>query len=132
MNKIFVNGTFDIIHVAHIQMLNTAKAMGDYLIVAIDSDRRVKELKGSSRPINTEYERKTLLLNLKAVDSVEVFDSDQELEDIIHRHRPIIMVKGSDYRDKPIVGESLVPHIEFFERIDEYSTTNKIQDIINR
>jgi len=132
VKKIFVNGTFDIIHVAHIQMLNTAKDMGDYLIVAIDSDRRVKELKGPSRPINTEYERKTLLLNLKAVDCVEVFDSDQELENIIHRHHPVVMVKGSDYRDKPIVGQSLVPNIEFFERIDEYSTTNKIQDIINR
>ena len=132
MNKIFVNGTFDIIHVAHIQMLNAAKAMGDYLVVAIDSDRRVKELKGASRPINNEYERITLLSNLKAVDQVEVFDSDQELENIISWHRPVVMVKGSDYRSKPIVGESLVPNIEFFERIDEYSTTNKIQNIINR
>lgn len=132
MNKIFVNGTFDIIHVAHIQMLNAAKAMGDYLVVAIDSDRRVKELKGASRPINNEYERITLLSNLKAVDQVEVFDSDQELENIISWHRPVVMVKGSDYRGKPIVGESLVPNIEFFERIDEYSTTNKIQNIINR
>ena len=132
MNKIFVNGTFDIIHVAHIQMLNAAKAMGDYLVVAIDSDRRVRELKGTSRPVNNEYERATLLLNLKAVDCIEVFDSDQELEDIISMHRPVVMVKGSDYRGKPIVGQALVPNVEFFERIDEYSTTNKIQDIISR
>ena len=57
MKRIFVNGTFDILHVAHIELLNYAREMGDYLMVAIDSDKRVTELKGPLRPINTEYER---------------------------------------------------------------------------
>jgi D-beta-D-heptose 7-phosphate kinase/D-beta-D-heptose 1-phosphate adenosyltransferase len=129
---VVVNGTFDIVHTGHIKLLNTARSMGDYLLVCIDSDRRVKELKGSARPINTEYERKGLLSNLKAVDQVEVFDSDEELEEILKYYQPDIMLKGSDYRDKPIVGARYCKSIEFFDRIDEYSTTKKIQDIINR
>lgn len=132
MRKVVVNGTFDIVHVGHIKLLNTARSMGDYLLVCIDSDRRVKELKGQARPINTDYERKALLSNLKAVDQVEVFDSDEELEEILKYYEPDVMLKGSDYRDKPIVGARYCKSIEFFDRIHEYSTTNTIQNIINR
>jgi len=130
--KIFVNGTFDILHPGHVRLLNTARSMGDYLIVAIDSDRRVRELKGPSRPVNNEFSRRVLLSNLKAVDIVEVFDSDEELEHIIKTYEPDIMVKGSDYQGQPIVGEEHVPKIVFFERIDEYSTTKTIESIISR
>ena len=132
MRTVVVNGTFDIVHVGHIKLLNTARTMGDYLLVCIDSDRRVRELKGDGRPVNSEYERKALLSNLKAVDQVEVFDSDTELEDILKYYKPDVMLKGSDYRDKPIVGSRYCASIEFFDRIDEYSTTKKIQDIISR
>jgi D-beta-D-heptose 7-phosphate kinase/D-beta-D-heptose 1-phosphate adenosyltransferase len=132
MKRVFVNGTFDIVHVAHIKLLNTARSMGDYLMVAIDSDRRIQELKGKKRPINNEYERLGLMLNLKSVDEVKVFDSDEELIKIIKEYQPDVMVKGSDYRYRPILGQEYCKHIEFFERIDEYSTTKKIQDIIAR
>ena len=132
MSVIVVNGTFDILHVGHIMLLNTARSMGDYLLVCIDTDRRVKELKGDLRPINNQTDRRTMLGNIKAVDQVEFFDSDEDLINILKAHNPDIMVKGSDYRGKDIVGAEYCKRIEFFERLNEYSTTKTIQDIINR
>lgn len=130
MIQVVVNGTFDIVHLGHLALLNYAKSVGDRLVVAIDSDRRVQELKGTKRPINNQLERKTLLENLRAVDEVRIFNSDKELIDIIARCD--IMVKGSDYRGKPIVGATYCKNLIYFERLDDYSTTNKIQHIINR
>lgn len=112
----------------HLAMLNFAKSLGDYVIVAIDSDDRVKKLKGLSRPINNVIERKTLLENLKSVDKVEVFDTDEELINLIKTCD--VMVKGSDYKTLPIIGKESVKEIVFFDRIVEYSSTKKIQDII--
>ena len=130
MKQIIVNGTFDIVHSGHLALLNYARSLGDYLIVAIDSDRRVKELKGADRPVNTQAERQELLSNLRSVDEVRIFDSDQELVNIIAECD--IMVKGSDYRGRPIVGEHAISDIVFFERIHGFSTTEKIQHIANR
>ena len=130
MIKVFVNGTFDIIHPGHLAMLNFAKSLGDFLTVAIDSDSRVKLLKGPDRPINNDHERKTLLENLKSVDEVQIFDTDQELIHMISDCD--IMVKGADYISKPIIGSHVCPKIVFFDRINEYSTTKKIQSIIDR
>ena len=132
MRRVVVNGTFDIVHLGHINLLNTAKEMGDYLLVAIDSDRRVTELKSSGRPINNELERKTLLENLKAVDQVEIFDSKEELIEILKAYNADVMVKGSDYKGKSITGHAYCKRVVYFDRINEYSTTKKIQDIINR
>ena len=130
MKQIIVNGTFDIVHSGHLALLNYARSLGDYLIVAIDSDRRVKELKGAGRPVNTQTERQELLSNLRSVNEVRIFDSDQELVNIIAECD--IMVKGSDYRGRPIVGQHVIPDIVFFERIHGFSTTEKIQHIANR
>ena len=130
MKKVFVNGTFDILHVGHIALLDYAKSLGDQLVVGIDSDDRVRLLKGFNRPINSQLERGTLLSALKSVDEVFVFDTDDELRSLIQACD--IMVKGSDYRDKPIVGQEICKEIVFFERLNGYSTTNKIQDIANR
>lgn len=130
MKRIVVNGTFDILHSGHLALLNYARSLGDYLLVAIDSDRRVQELKGTGRPINTQTERQELLKNIRAVDDVKIFDSDQELIDIVATCA--IMVKGSDYRGQPIVGADAIPKIVFFERISGYSSTEKIQHIANR
>lgn len=132
MKKIFVNGSFDILHVGHIRLLTHAKSLGSVLLVAIDTDRRIKELKGSTRPINTQLERIEMLTALRSVDQVKTFDSDDELIDIIKTYNPDIMVKGSDYKGQPIVGSDYCKEIVFFDRIDEYSTTKKIQDIIDR
>jgi D-beta-D-heptose 7-phosphate kinase/D-beta-D-heptose 1-phosphate adenosyltransferase len=130
--KIMVNGTFDILHRGHLEMLQYAKSIGSYLMVAIDTDRRVKELKGPTRPINNEKDRVYMLKSLKAVDYCWTFDSDDELREIIKTYNPDIMVKGSDWRGKDIVGGEFCKEIRFFERINDYSTTNTIQDIINR
>lgn len=130
MIRVFVNGTFDIIHAGHLELLNYAKSLGNHLTVAIDSDSRVKSLKGSTRPINNEHERSLLLKNLKPVDAVMIFDTDNELINLIKACD--IMVKGSDYKGKPIVGGDVCKKIIFFDRIDGYSTTQKIQDITAR
>ena len=113
-------------------MLNYAKSLGNQLLVAIDTDRRVRELKGNSRPVNSEEDRRFLLLNLKSVDWVWTFDSDQDLIRIIDTYKPDIMVKGSDYKNKPIVGEHLIKEIKFYDRVEPYSTTKTIQDITDR
>jgi len=130
MKKVFVNGTFDLLHEGHIALINYAKSLGDEVNVAIDSDDRVKRLKGESRPINSQTERSTLLINLKAVDNVYIFDTDEELEYLVSLHD--VMVKGSDYKDKPIIGQDVCKELVFFDRIDGYSTTQKIQDIADR
>ena len=130
--KIIVNGAFDIVHVGHLSLLNYAKSLGDYLLVAIDSDKRIKKLKGNSRPINTLAERYALISNLKAVDEVTTFDSEQELIDIIKKYEPDVMVKGDDWKGKAVVGEQYCKSIKFYKRDNELSTTNKINDIISR
>lgn len=130
MKKIFVNGTFDIIHVGHLRLLEYAKSLGDTLTVGIDSDIRTRALKGIDRPINNQKDRRELLLGLKPVDKVVIFNSDKELVDLIEDCD--IMVKGSDYMGKFIVGESICKSIVFFDRIDEYATTKTIKHIIDR
>lgn len=132
MKKIFVNGTFDLIHSGHIHLLNYSKSLGDLLYVAIDTDERVREKKGSSRPVNSLEERIFMLQNLKAVDIVLSFASDCQLEGIVKIVKPDIMVVGSDWKDKPIIGSQYTKELKFFDRIDEYSSTKIIQGIINR
>jgi rfaE bifunctional protein nucleotidyltransferase chain/domain len=132
VSKIIVNGTFDIVHRGHIELLNYAKSLGNQLLVCIDTDRRVKELKGESRPINNQWDRMFMLENLRAVDDVQFFDSAEELEEICKNYQPDIMVKGSDYKDKPIVGSQYCKEIKFVDLVNGYSTTNTIKNIINR
>jgi D-beta-D-heptose 7-phosphate kinase/D-beta-D-heptose 1-phosphate adenosyltransferase len=132
MTTVVVNGTFDILHPGHIAMLNTARSLGNYLVVCIDTDRRVKELKGDKRPINDQVFRKVMLQNLKAVDIVEFFDSQEDLIRLLKLYKPDVMVKGSDWKGKSIVAEQYVKEIFWYDRIDEYSTTKIIQDIISR
>jgi D-beta-D-heptose 7-phosphate kinase/D-beta-D-heptose 1-phosphate adenosyltransferase len=132
MTTVIVNGTFDILHPGHIAMLNTARSLGDYLIVCIDTDRRVKELKGDTRPINNEDFRRTMLHNIKSVDVVELFDSQEELISLFEMYKPDIMVKGSDWKGKSIVAEQYIKEIYWYDRIEEYSSTEIIERIANR
>ena len=131
MKRIFVNGTFDIVHRGHLELLECAYNLGTVL-VAIDTDRRVQELKGTSRPINNQNDRAYLLRSLKFTSGVVTFDTDQELIDTIKSYQPDIMIKGSDYRNKPIIGAEYCREIKFYDIVNGYSTTKTIQDIINR
>jgi D-beta-D-heptose 7-phosphate kinase/D-beta-D-heptose 1-phosphate adenosyltransferase len=132
MKKIIVNGTFDILHRGHIMMLAYARSLGDELKVCIDTDRRIQELKGPTRPINNEADRVFMLESLRCVTSVAVFDDVDDLVDQIKQYQPDIMVKGSDYQGRSVVGEAFVPQVIYYDRIQQYSTTKIIQHIINR
>ena len=129
--KIIVNGTFDLLHVGHIELLEYAKSLGDHLLVCIDSDSRVKQLKGESRPINTQDDRIKMLNALRCVDMVWVFDTKEKLIEQIELYQPDIMVKGSDYKGRSVVGEALCKQVIYYDRT-EHSTTKTIQNIINR
>ena len=130
MTRVFVNGTFDVLHPGHIKLLKTASNLG-VVCVAIDSDERVSMFKGSNRPINTYKVRKEMLEALRYVDYVVPFASESDLREIILSWDPKFMVKGSDYRGKYIIGEDLVEKVIFVERTDE-SSTKIIQRISNR
>ena len=132
MKHIFVNGTFDVLHPGHVHLLNYAKSFGDTLTVGIDSDRRVAEKKGPSRPIYNIKDRSFMLQNLKSVDYVVVFDSDEELEHCLKTIRPDIMVVGSDWKGESVIGSMNSAELKFFDRIEEYATTKTIQSIIDR
>jgi rfaE bifunctional protein nucleotidyltransferase chain/domain len=133
MTRVMVNGTFDILHRGHIEMLNFAKSKGDAVLVVIDTDRRVQELKGDDRPINNQEDRKFHLENLKAVDSVLFFDSKEQLIEIMKSWKPDVYVKGSDWKkDRPSTAEEYCKEVIYYDRVGEYSTTNTIQNIINR
>jgi rfaE bifunctional protein nucleotidyltransferase chain/domain len=133
MTKVFVNGTFDIVHLGHIKLLEYARCYpNSFILVAIDSDIRVKQLKGNNRPINSQYDRLNLLSALKFVDQVEIFNTDQELIDLIKDFKPDVMVKGSDYQGRPIIGAEYCKEIKFYDRVEPYSTTKTIQNITHR
>jgi len=130
--KVFVNGSFDVLHRGHLELLNWAKSQGDYLLVAMDSDRRIGEKKGRTRPLNDQETRTAIMANLKPVDEVKIFDSDQELIDIIKEYSPDIMVVGSDWRLKAVIGSEWAKTIKFFERANGESTTKTLQRYIDR
>lgn len=132
MKTVFVNGTFDVLHRGHLLLLNYAKSLGDVLYVAIDTDERVKEKKGLSRPVNSLEERMFFLENLKAVDYVMHFSNDESLESLVKIIKPDIMVVGSDWKDKSVIGSYYAAELKFFDRIDGYSSTEIIQSIIDR
>jgi D-beta-D-heptose 7-phosphate kinase/D-beta-D-heptose 1-phosphate adenosyltransferase len=133
MTTVMVNGTFDVLHPGHIALLNTARSYGDHLIVAIDTDRRVKELKGEQRPINNQNDRRIMLSSLKAVDIVELFDSTEELITLMQRYKPDVYVKGSDWKhDTKSTAHQYCKEVIYYDRIEEYSSTRIIQSIIDR
>lgn len=132
MKTVFVNGTFDVLHRGHLMLLEYAKGQGDSLIVAIDTDERVKEKKGYSRPVNSESERIFMLQNLRWVDLVLSFGTDKELEKLIEIVNPDVMIVGSDWKGKPVIGSQYAKTLKFFDRIDGYSSTKIIQSIADR
>lgn len=104
---VFTNGCFDIIHPGHIKLLSQAKSMGDRLIVGLNSDTSVKTIKGSDRPFNSEEDRRAVLLALKSVDEVIIFE-ELTPEKLIHNIKPDVLVKGGDWKQNEIVGADFV------------------------
>ena len=129
---VFVNGTFDVLHRGHIDLLNYARSLGEYVIVGIDSDERVRKMKGKTRPINRLMDRAHMLANLKAVDEVRFFGDDNELEGLVKEVKPDIMVVGSDWKGKSVIGSYWAADLHFFDRVGDYATTKTIQGIIDR
>ena len=121
---VFINGCFDVLHRGHIELFKYAKSLGSFLVVAIDSDKRVKSMKGESRPINNQQDRKFFLESIQFIDKVVIFDSDARLRDFVCFFQPDCMVVGSDYKDKNVIGSEYAKELIFFDRIGDYSTTN--------
>lgn len=104
---VFTNGCFDILHPGHIDLLNRARELGDRLVVGINSDESVRAIKGPGRPINDQESRKAVLLGLRAVDEVIIFD-DTTPENIVRELKPDILVKGGDWQISEIIGADIV------------------------
>ncbi|MAH44339.1 hypothetical protein CMI37_00825 [Candidatus Pacearchaeota archaeon] len=119
----FTNGCFDVLHVGHLKLFQFIKENCDILIVGIDSDRRVKELKGDNRPVNCEKDRALMLESLVSVDRVYIFDSEDALTTLVKNVNPDLMVVGADYKDKRVIGSEHAKKLIFFEKINGYSTT---------
>ena len=115
--KVFVNGTFDLLHRGHLELLNYAKKMGEYVCVGIDTDDRVRQKKGSSRPIHNQEERRFFLENLKSVDEVRFFSNDKELKNLVKSFEPDVMIVGSDWKGKSVIGSYYAAELIFFDRI---------------
>ena len=128
--KVWVNGTFDVLHVGHIRLLEYASQFGT-LRVGIDTDKRVKELKGEERPFNNQEDRKKMLESIKFVDEVVYFDSREELIQSVKDYSPDIMVVGNDYQGETVFGSEHAKKLVFFEKIPKYSST-KILNYYNK
>lgn len=127
---VFTNGVFDLLHPGHIRYLQDARALGDALIVALNSDRSVRANKGADRPINPEDERAELLLALDAVDAAVIFDEDTP-HAIITRIQPDVLVKGADWGPDDIVGRDVVEtrggRVVRIELAPGFSTTTLVE-----
>ncbi len=125
---VFTNGCFDILHLGHVKYLEVAKSFGDILIVGLNADSSVRELKGPERPINPEYDRAYLLAALEVVDYVVIF-SEETPYDLIKMIEPDVLVKGGDYEGKAVVGTEFAKELKLVDFVDGKSTTRTIERI---
>lgn len=129
MKIIWTNGCFDILHPGHIELFKVAKSLGDFLVVGIDDDQKVRGDKGENRPINDLHFRKSMLESIRYIDIVLPFGSKKELENLIQLYSPDILLVGGDWRNGDVVGKNYAKEVRFFDRIGNYSTTNIINKI---
>jgi rfaE bifunctional protein nucleotidyltransferase chain/domain len=128
MKTVWTNGCFDILHRGHIEMFKFAKSLGDELIVGLDTDEKVKEAKGDDRPFNTLEDRELVISSIRYVDKTFSFNSQKQLEHLIKSIKPDILVVGSDWEGKYVVGAEYAKDVIFFPRVDGYSTTKVLKN----
>ena len=121
--KVWVNGTFDVMHLGHMRLLQFASKLGK-VRVGLDTDERIKINKGENRPFNNLSQRIEFISGIKYVDSVVSFANDEELIERIKEYDPDLMVIGSDYKGKKIIGSHLFEKIVFFDKLEGKSTSN--------
>ena len=124
---IFTNGCFDVLHRGHIELLKYCKSLGR-VVVGLNSDKSVKKLKGESRPINNELDRKFILEGCRYVDVVVIFEEDTPIN-LIRSLKPDLIVKGGDYKPNEVVG-SEITKVVIFDLISGYSSTESINKLI--
>jgi len=129
MKIIWTNGCFDIMHPGHMELFKAAKALGDRLIVGVDTDDKVALDKGADRPINDVCHRVAMLQAIKYIDIILTFGSRQELEQMIEFYNPDVLVVGGDWRDGDVVGRKYAKEVRFFNRVGGYSTSKIISKI---
>ena len=126
---IFTNGCFDILHIGHLEILSSAASLGGKLIVALNSDSSVKKLKGKSRPINTENDRKKILSYFNFIDGITLF-YEKNPYNLIKKLKPDYIVKGGDYKKEDVIGYDILKeyggNVIIFPFINGFSTTNII------
>jgi D-beta-D-heptose 7-phosphate kinase/D-beta-D-heptose 1-phosphate adenosyltransferase len=133
--RIWSNGCFDLFHYGHLKLLEFASQQGEELFVGIDSDYKIKQKKGNNRPIIPQEQRIEIIKNLKFVNKVFVYDSNEELENTIRLVKPDRIVIGDDYKYQDVVGEKYAKEIIFFPKLDGISTSlieNKIINMYNK
>ncbi len=132
---VFTNGCFDIIHAGHVDYLTKSKALGDILIVGVNSDFSVRKIKGEKRPILSERERSYIISNIKPVDYVTLFDEDTPGK-LIETLVPDILVKGADWAIENIVGRDIVVanggEVKTIEFVNDQSTSKIIKTVLER
>lgn len=125
---VWCNGTFDILHPGHVELFKVGKSLGDKLIVATDTDEKIRQDKGASKPINNLCDRISMLQAIKYIDEVLYFDNRKELEGLIELYSPDILLLGDDWKGGDVVGIQYAKEVRFLPRLN-YSTTDIIKKI---
>ena len=127
-NIVWCNGTFDILHPGHIELFKVGKSLGKKLIVATDTDEKIRKDKGAYKPINNLCDRVSMLQAIKYIDELLYFDTREELEGLIKMYMPDILLLGDDWQGGDVVGKEYARDIRFLPRLN-YSTTKIITKI---
>ena len=128
---VWCNGTFDILHPGHIQLFKAARSLGNKVIVATDTDEKIKADKGDHRPINNLSYRVAMLEAIRYIDVVHTFGSREELEGLIEMYQPDILLLGDDWRDGDVVGWEYAGEVRHLPRVGGYASSKTIERIKN-
>ena len=131
MSIVWTNGTFDILHPGHIELFKVARSLGDKVIVATDTDEKIKADKGEHKPVNDLCYRVSMLEAIKYIDVVHTFGDRKELEDLIMLYEPDILLLGDDWRYGDVVGREYAKEVRFLPRVGGYASSKTVKKIQN-